>query len=137
MTRTTVLSTLSLLAIVTTGCTAGRDVKQTAGAKPAGRGSSVAMAPLGRTATQPSGGAHSGTVAHADSGAATAMATALAGQTVSLHLIQGAPALAPGPRRDVLKGVLRSIDSQWIILETEGGKRLFVPRTSVLAIEQE
>ena len=134
MTRSTTLLTLSLVAIVAAGCTAGRDVKQTAGAKPAGRGSSVAMAPLGRTATQPTATA---AVTESSNGAATALANALIGQTVSLHLMQGAPALSPGPRRDVLKGVLRGLDSQWIVLETEVGKRLYVPRTSVLAIEQD
>lgn len=129
MTTRPLLAAALLLAIAA-GCTTGRTVKQRSTASPAGRGVSVPNAPLGRSATQPAG------LASPRSAATESLADALVGRAVSVHLTHGNPALSGTPRRDLVKGVLRDIDDQWIVLLSDAGQALYIPRGMVLAIEE-
>jgi hypothetical protein len=65
---------------------------------------------------------------------AESVATGLVGKSVTVHLTQSSASLSPGPRRDSVKGVVKAMDAEWLVLDSDG-RQLYVPRSAVLAIE--
>lgn len=72
-----------------------------------------------------------------DSAAAVPTKAGFVGKVVTVHLTQGSLALGSGPRHDLVKGKVASIDAEWLVIESDEGKTLHIPRATVLAIEEQ
>jgi hypothetical protein len=60
------------------------------------------------------------------------------GKQVSIHFTASSLSLGTGPRRDIVKGKVLSADTEWLVLQVENSdKPLYIPRTSVMAIQVE
>jgi hypothetical protein len=140
---TTVLLLTAASTLTVTGCVPGKQRNRNV---PAGRGAFTQAIEMPKTDTKAYLAKQYGfTTAPAASPTPTqptvtvapsALPPALLNRKVTVHLTQGAPALASGPRKDVIKGTIRGMDGDFLVVDTEGGGTLYLPRATVLAIEE-
>ncbi len=136
---------LATVSITAAACVPGKQRNRNA---PTGRGSftttmkmpetdtkTVLAQRYGMSTTQPAAQAQPTAVAQPAAAGAT-LPPQLVDKKVAVHLTQGAPSLASGPRKDVVKGVIRKMDGDFLVIEADGGGTLYLPKNSVLAIEE-
>ncbi len=67
-----------------------------------------------------------------------AAAPGFVGKNVAIHFTASSLSLGSGPRRDIIKGKVLSADAEWVVLQvSDADKPLYIPRTSVMAIQVE
>jgi hypothetical protein len=136
-------------AMIAGGC-ARRDRPPVATAAPSGRGQRVPSVPLPKSWYGPKDKATAGQQRLPEpiktfdeefpstTTAPAAKSVGFVGRTATVYLKQGMPALGSGPRHDVVKGTVKTIDADWLVVVTTDGKRtLYIPRSNVLVIEQD
>lgn len=147
---------ITIAACCATGCAGRGNRKPVATAAPAGRGASVPNASTPpasyyerqdqnyqSAAARAEGPVRTGPVQTFDAPTSTAPTVVAAtpgfvGKQVSIHFTASSLSLGTGPRRDIVKGKVLSADGEWVVLQVKDeDKPLYIPRTSVMAIQVE